>query len=45
MVAVAPAFSYNLALAAAGWVAYGATLVMFMIDGRPMWRAGRAGCR
>jgi hypothetical protein len=35
--------SYNLALAVAGWVAYGATLVMFMIDGRPMWRDWQGG--
>jgi hypothetical protein len=34
---------YNISLAATGWAAYGATLAIFMIDGRPMWRDWQGG--
>jgi len=34
---------YNLALAAAGWLAYGATLGMAAFSGHPMWRDWQGG--
>jgi hypothetical protein len=34
---------YNLALAAAGWVAYGATLALHLAIHRPMWRDWQGG--